>query len=81
MGLSKGTLLATTAITLLLLCGAPAFADIQLYTQPPTLDGVLYASQNDVGGAGNFAAVYDNFQIFQNRAVLPRRRRVVRGLF
>ncbi len=80
MGLSKGTVLATTAITLLLLCGAPAFADIELYMQPPTLDGILYASQNDVGGAGNFATVYDNFQIFQNRPLLPRRRRVVRRL-
>ena len=55
------------AITLLLLCGVPAFADIQLYVQPPTLDGFLQASQNDVGGNGNFATVYDNFQIFQNR--------------
>ena len=41
-----------------------AFADVVIYTQPPTLDGTLYASQNDTGGGnGNFAIVYDNFVI------------------
>lgn len=50
------------AITLLLLCGAPAFADIIVYNQPPTLDGNLYASQNDPI-QGNFATLYDNFKI------------------
>ncbi|HVP55327.1 MAG TPA: PEP-CTERM sorting domain-containing protein [Candidatus Eisenbacteria bacterium] len=53
------------AIALLLLFSTPAFADVELYMQPPTLDGVFYASQNDVGGFGNFATVYDNFQIYQ----------------
>lgn len=42
----------------------PAFADVVIYLQPPTLDGSLYASQNDTGGGfGNFATVYDNFTI------------------
>ena len=61
-------LFAAVTITLLLLGCAPAFADIQLYTQPPTLNGVFYASQNDtVGGNGHFATVYDNFQIYQTK--------------
>ena len=51
-------------IALLLLCCAPAFADVIVYFQPPTLNGTLYASQNDVGGAGNFATLYDDFVIF-----------------
>src|SRR5271165_4733760 len=55
-----------TAITLLLLCGAPAVADILVYQQPPTLNGVFYASQNDTNGFGNFATVYDNFQIYSH---------------
>ncbi len=57
--------IAVMAITLLLLCSAPAFADVEVYMQPPTLDGNLWASQNDVGGFGNFATLYDNFKIFQ----------------
>jgi len=64
MGSFRCSLIAATAITLMLLCGAPALADIQLYTQPPTWDGNLWASQNDVGGLGNFATVYDNFKIY-----------------
>ena len=52
-------------LAILLLCGASAFADVELYMQPPTLDGAFYASQNDVGGFGNFATAYDNFQIYQ----------------
>jgi hypothetical protein len=68
MGSFKCSLLAATAITLILLCCAPALADIQLYTQPPTLNGILSASQNDtVGGNGNFATVYDDFQIYQTK--------------
>jgi hypothetical protein len=54
--------LAVVAITLLLFCGAPAFADVIVYNQPPTLDGNLYASQNDAI-LGNFATLYDNFTI------------------
>jgi hypothetical protein len=54
----------TTAISLILLCGVPAFGDVALYMQPPTWDGFLQASQNDVGGGGNFATVYDNFKIY-----------------
>jgi hypothetical protein len=54
--------LAVVAITLLLFCGAPAFADVIVYNQPPTLDGNLYASQNDPT-LGTFAALYDNFTI------------------
>jgi len=42
----------------------PALADIIVYYQPPTLNGTLYASQNDVGGFGNFAARYDDSVIF-----------------
>ena len=68
MGRFNRLFLSALAITLLLLCGAPAFADIQLYTQPPTLDGILYASRNDTtGGNGNFATIYDNFQIYQTK--------------
>ena len=51
------------ALALLLLSTAPAFGDIILYSQPPTLNGTLYASQNDIGGQGNFATLYDNFVI------------------
>jgi hypothetical protein len=57
--------IATMAISLLLCLSAPAFADVELYKQPPTLSGIFYASQNDVGGFGNFATAYDNFQIYQ----------------
>ena len=60
----KRLFLATMLITLLTLCGATAFADVEVYMQPPTLNGVLWASQNDIGGLGNFAALYDNFQIY-----------------
>ena len=42
----------------------PALADIIVYYQPPTLNGTLYASQNDVGGLGNFATLYVNSVIF-----------------
>src|ERR1017187_78845 len=62
MGRINRFLLATMAITLLLLCGAPAFADVIVYNQPPTLDGNLYATQNDPN-LGNFATLYDNFKI------------------
>jgi len=55
---------AAMAITLLLLCTAPAFADIEVYMQAPTLNGSWWASQNDIGGQGNFATVYDNFRIY-----------------
>ena len=65
MGCFNRIFIAAMAITLLLLCGAPAFADVEVYMQPPTLDGNLWASQNDIGGLGNFATLYDNFQIFQ----------------
>jgi hypothetical protein len=51
-------------IILLLLCIAPASADVIVYYQPPTLNGALYASQNDVSGFGNFASLYDDFVIF-----------------
>lgn len=66
MGSFNRLLFAAVAITLLLLCGTPAFADVEVYMQPPTLDGILYASQNDVGGFGKFATVYDNFQIYSH---------------
>jgi hypothetical protein len=49
---------------LLLLCAPPAFADVIVYFQPPTLNGSLLASQNDIGGFGNFATLYDDFVIF-----------------
>jgi len=65
MGRSNCSFIAAMAISLLLLCGTPAFGDIQLYVQPPTLDGSGWASQNDIGGLGNFATVYDNFRIYQ----------------
>ena len=55
----------TILITLVLLFVAPAFADVIVYTQPPTLNGGWWALQNDIGGQGNFATVYDNFQIYQ----------------
>ena len=64
MGRFGRLFIAIMAITLLFLGGASAFADIELYMQPPTLDGNFWASQNDVGGFGNFATVYDNFRIY-----------------
>jgi len=42
----------------------PAFADVIVYYQPPTVHGTLYASQIDVGGLGNFVTLYDDFMIF-----------------
>lgn len=55
---------AVAAISLILLGGMSAFADVVVYLQPPTLDGILFASQNDTGGGfGNYATVYDNFTI------------------
>ena len=56
-----------SAMTLIFLSGVPVFADIELYMQPPSLSGTFYASQNDIGGSGNFATAYDNFQIYQNK--------------
>ena len=53
---------ALTPVRCTSFCRHPTFTCNRLLST-----GVLYASQNDVGGAGNFAAVYDNFQIFQNR--------------
>ena len=58
----RNVLLACTIF--LLLCGAPAFADVIVYFQPPILNGTLLASQNDIGGHGNFASLYDDFVIF-----------------
>jgi hypothetical protein len=52
------------ALGLVLVAGSRAQADPIVYTQPslfPT--GSLFASQNDPGGFGNFAAVYDNFTL------------------
>jgi len=59
-------LVATVTITLLLLAGGSAFADVELYMQPPIFNGNFWASQNDVGGFGNFATVYDSFQIYSH---------------
>ena len=47
-------------VTLLLVCVTPAFADVIVYTQPPTLNGSGGASQSDIG-----AITYDDFQIYQ----------------
>ncbi len=66
MRLSSRTILV--ALALLLFCGVPVFADVNLYSQPPTLDGTLYASQNDTAGLGNFATGYDNFIIYGTQA-------------
>jgi hypothetical protein len=49
-------------LALLLITCTPALADVVIYEQMPTLDGNVYASQNDVNGFGNFATVYDNFK-------------------
>jgi len=64
MGRLSYLFIAAMAIALLFLGSALAFADVILYMQPPTFDGNFYASQNDVGGFGNFATVYDNFTIY-----------------
>lgn len=45
---------------------APAFADSVLYTQAFDQTGMVNASQNDVGGFGVFAQVYDNFTLGAN---------------
>ena len=66
MGHLNRLLIAALAITLLLLFSAPAFADVEVYMQPPTFSGIFYASQNDIGGLGNFATAYDNFRIFSH---------------
>jgi len=59
-GRSKTGLLA--ALFALVLT-ASAFADSTLYTQPYDGKAILNASQNDAGGLGNFASVYDNWNI------------------
>src|SRR6185312_9738762 len=58
-GCSKIVLLAALFALVL---SASAFADT-LYTQPYDGNGFLNASQNDVGGLGNFATTYDNWNI------------------
>ncbi|MBV8281197.1 MAG: PEP-CTERM sorting domain-containing protein [Candidatus Eremiobacteraeota bacterium] len=46
-----------------LIVTASAYADTTLYTQPYDNNAYLNASQNDVGGQGNFATTYDNWNI------------------
>ena len=47
-----------------LVAGGRAQADPIVYTQPSQFpNGSLFASQNDPGGLGNFATVYDNFTL------------------
>ena len=54
---------------LLLLVAAPAFAgEVLVYAQSPNFQ-VLYASQNDTGGFGNFATSYDNFTLGSATAI------------
>jgi hypothetical protein len=69
MGRSGRSFLAVMAFSLLLLFTTAAFADVIVYMQPPTFDGTFYASQNDVGGYGNFATVYDNFTIYSHTKI------------
>ncbi len=66
MGSLNRYFIVATTITFLILFSAPAFADVEIYMQPPTFSGIFYASQNDVGGSGNFATAYDNFQIYSH---------------
>jgi hypothetical protein len=58
-GVSKVVFLGTIFA---LVFSAPAFATT-LYTQSFDQTGALYASQNDVGGLGNFASTYDDFTV------------------
>jgi len=53
---------ALLASALLAAGSVPAAAGV-LYNQPYDGIGNLYASQNDIGGQGNFATVYDNFTL------------------
>lgn len=46
-----------------LVMSTAAYADTTLYTQAYDNNGFLNASQNDVGGLGNFASTYDNWNI------------------
>lgn len=50
------------AAVLGLVLSVPAFADT-LYSQSFDQTGALNASQNDTGGLGNFASMYDDFTI------------------
>ena len=59
-GRSKTILLAALFA---LVVSAFAFADTTLYTQAYDNNGNVNASQNDVGGLGNFATMYDNWNI------------------
>jgi hypothetical protein len=59
-GRSK-TILLAALFTLVL--SVSAFADTTLYSQPYDNNSYLNASQNDVGGLGNFASTYDNWNI------------------
>jgi len=60
----RSVLLLLVALTLFF--ATTVFADVILYMQPPTFDGTFYASQNDSGGYGNFAQMYDNFKIYSH---------------
>ncbi|HLK58884.1 MAG TPA: hypothetical protein VKU00_20085 [Chthonomonadaceae bacterium] len=55
--------------TLWLSANQPARADI-LYHQPSNFSGgTVYASQNDSGGFGNYATVYDDFTLSHSSAL------------
>jgi hypothetical protein len=61
----KGALLASA----LLAAGSVPLTAGVLYTQPYDGSGSLCASQNDTGGSGNFATVYDNFTLGGNSII------------
>lgn len=56
------TKLLAMAVALTLVAGPGAMGAV-LFNQPFDGTGNAYSSQNDVGGFGNFAAVYDNFSL------------------
>src|SRR6185295_4902147 len=60
VGRSKTVLLVALFALVL---SASAFADTTLYSQAYDGNAFLNASQNDVGGLGNFATTHDNWNI------------------
>ena len=55
--------LATPVLFALGLLAQPAWADPVVYQQAALAGGAPFASQNDTGGNGDFAKVFDNFSL------------------
>ena len=59
---SGQSLLLTALVALLVFTAAPKCVGTVVYSQAPDYEN-LWASQNDIGGYGSYATVYDNFSL------------------